>query len=180
MKKGNPTFIILLAIIFIVNLSALPLSEWSGGKVKDFSLISDIIKKTAEITPVTTSEQEQIDPELLKAMEEDEEHKEHNIPSVTDSVPEIPADTIIIHPAKAPREGELVIIEDYTISQTGLASLKNAIGNGRMARIAVVGDSYIEGDIFTQDLREKLQTAYGGEGVGYEACTPTSQDSDAR
>ena len=72
MKKGNPTFIILLAIIFIVILSALPLSEWSGGKVKDFSLISDIIKKTAEITPVTTSEQEQIDPELLKAMEEDE------------------------------------------------------------------------------------------------------------
>ncbi|WP_304961369.1 hypothetical protein [uncultured Duncaniella sp.] len=167
MKKGNPTFIILLAIIFIVILSALPLSEWSGGKVKDFSLISDIIKKTAEITPVTTSEQEQIDPELLKAMEEDEAHKEHNIPSVTDSVPEIPADTVIIHPAKAPREGELVIIEDYTISQTGLASLKNAIGNGRMARIAVVGDSYIEGDIFTQDLREKLQTAYGGEGVGY-------------
>ena len=34
-------------------------------------------------------------------------------------------------------------------------------------RLSVVGDSYIEGDIFTQDLREKLQTAYGGEGVGY-------------
>ena len=36
-----------------------------------------------------------------------------------------------------------------------------------MVRIAVVGDSYIEGDIFTQDLREKLQSRFGGSGVGY-------------
>ena len=32
--------------------------------------------------------------------------------------------------------------------------------------MAVVGDSYIEGDIFTQDPRELFQDAYGGEGVG--------------
>ena len=34
-------------------------------------------------------------------------------------------------------------------------------------RIAVLGDSFIEGDILTADLREKLQQAYGGGGAGF-------------
>lgn len=37
----------------------------------------------------------------------------------------------------------------------------------RPVRIAVMGDSFIEGDILTADLREKLQTAYGGGGTGF-------------
>ena len=37
----------------------------------------------------------------------------------------------------------------------------------RPVRIAVLGDSFIEGDILTADLREKLQTAYGGGGTGF-------------
>ena len=34
-------------------------------------------------------------------------------------------------------------------------------------RIAVLGDSFIEGDILTADLRERLQQAYGGGGAGF-------------
>ena len=34
-------------------------------------------------------------------------------------------------------------------------------------RIAIAGDSYIEGDILSQDIRANLQTMYGGEGVGF-------------
>lgn len=162
MKKGNPTLIILLAISFIVILSFLPLSKWSGGRIKDFSLISDILKEI-NITDHTNPDQEQIDPELLKAMKEAEAR---NPLTANDSVLSLPIDTII-HAAKAPREGDLVIIEDYTTDQVGLIQLKNALQPGRMARIAVVGDSYIEGDIFTQDLRELFQAQYGGEGVGY-------------
>lgn len=37
----------------------------------------------------------------------------------------------------------------------------------RPVRIAVLGDSFIEGDILTADLREKLQTVYGGGGTGF-------------
>lgn len=162
MKKGRPTLIILLAIAFIAILSFLPLSKWSGGRIKDFSLISDILKEVTGIDH-TNPEQEQIDPELLKAMKEAEER---NPLTASDSVLSLPIDTII-HSVKAPREGDLVIIEDYTTDQVGLVQLKNALEKGGMARIAVVGDSYIEGDIFTQDLRELMQTAYGGEGVGY-------------
>ena len=34
-------------------------------------------------------------------------------------------------------------------------------------RIAVLGDSFIEGDILTADLRERLQSAYSGGGAGF-------------
>ena len=38
---------------------------------------------------------------------------------------------------------------------------------GRPVRIAVLGDSFIEGDIITADLREQLQNLCGGRGVGF-------------
>lgn len=43
-----------------------------------------------------------------------------------------------------------------------------SIGNGY--RIAFLGDSFIEGDILTGDLREKLQSRFGGGGVGFVPC----------
>lgn len=39
--------------------------------------------------------------------------------------------------------------------------------SNRLVRWAVIGDSYIEGDIFTQQIREALQNSYGGKGIGY-------------
>lgn len=59
------------------------------------------------------------------------------------------------------------LIEDFTPDGIGFKNLKKALASGRLARIAVIGDSYIEGDIFTQDVREKLQNIFGGNGVGY-------------
>lgn len=38
---------------------------------------------------------------------------------------------------------------------------------GRPVRIAYYGDSYIEGDIITSQLRSMLQTKFGGRGVGF-------------
>lgn len=37
-------------------------------------------------------------------------------------------------------------------------------------RIAFLGDSFIEGDILTSDLREMLQSEFGGRGVGFVPC----------
>ena len=41
---------------------------------------------------------------------------------------------------------------------------------GRPVRIAFYGDSFIEGDIMTGDLRERLQERFGGNGVGWVDC----------
>jgi hypothetical protein len=63
-------------------------------------------------------------------------------------------------------------IEDYCDStRRGMTpfyrALDRAAADGRPVRIAVFGDSFIEGDIFTADLRDFLQSHYGGCGVGY-------------
>lgn len=73
----------------------------------------------------------------------------------------------------------VVAIEDFSFGTTdeitghshGMAHFYEALANrdnlGRAVRIAYYGDSFIEGDLMTSDLRAKLQTAYGGSGVGF-------------
>lgn len=46
----------------------------------------------------------------------------------------------------------------------------------RPVRIAYFGDSYIEGDIITMDLRARLQQKYGGHGVGFVEIACVSSD----
>ncbi|HEX8515589.1 MAG TPA: hypothetical protein VF868_05270 [Bacteroidia bacterium] len=41
----------------------------------------------------------------------------------------------------------------------------------RKVRIAYFGDSMIEGDLITQDLRSEMQSAFGGSGVGFVPVT---------
>jgi lysophospholipase L1-like esterase len=45
----------------------------------------------------------------------------------------------------------------------------------RLVRIAVFGDSYIEGDILTSALRHLLQSEYGGRGVGFVEVSCVSE-----
>lgn len=160
-KYGYPLLIVAIALALLVGISFMPLSKWTGGKMKDFSLFSDILKETG-LMEHSDPNAEQVDPELLKAAEE----AKLNPLTASDSLLAQPIDTIIseIKPSKV---NGMVVIEDYTTNGVGLVQFKNAVKSGGMARIAVVGDSYIEGDIFTQDLRALLQGAYGGKGVGY-------------
>lgn len=64
----------------------------------------------------------------------------------------------------------LVCFEDYSEDQTGMEAFYTALCGmdtlGRPVRIAFYGDSYIEGDIFSADLRANLQACLGGAGVG--------------
>jgi len=65
----------------------------------------------------------------------------------------------------------LTCIEDYSDSTLrGMSPFYEALERmdtlGRPVRIAFFGDSFIEADILTADLREMLQQKYGGCGVG--------------
>lgn len=65
-------------------------------------------------------------------------------------------------------------IEDYTFNQSGLGPLFSAVDSikyGRTVRIAWYGDSFVEGDILLGDLRDTLQTKWGGAGVGFVPIT---------
>jgi GDSL-like Lipase/Acylhydrolase family len=65
--------------------------------------------------------------------------------------------------------------EDYTPQQRGLQSFFTALDSirthGHKVRVAFYGDSFIEGDILAGDLRDSLQTVWGGDGVGYVPIT---------
>lgn len=62
-------------------------------------------------------------------------------------------------------------IEDYSVGHIGLkrffAALRDREQLRRPVRVAVLGDSFIEGDIMVADLRSGLQERFGGGGVGF-------------
>ena len=70
----------------------------------------------------------------------------------------------------------MTCIEDYSDSTLrGMTPFYRALdevsSKGRLVRIAVFGDSFIEADIFTADLREILQKRFRGCGVGFDTIT---------
>lgn len=73
----------------------------------------------------------------------------------------------------------MTCIEDYSDSTRrgmehfyrALDSLRTPKAGGRPVRIAYFGDSFIEADILTADLRQLLQQRYGGCGVGFVTIT---------
>jgi len=72
-------------------------------------------------------------------------------------------------PCSDSASGALVPVEEF--DTTGCGPFRRFCDTlllaRRPVRIAVLGDSFIEGDILTADLRERLQTAYGGGGTGF-------------
>jgi hypothetical protein len=70
----------------------------------------------------------------------------------------------------------MTCIEDYSDStMRGMTRFYQALDElakaPRPVRIAYFGDSFIEADILTADLREMLQQKYGGCGVGFVTIT---------
>jgi hypothetical protein len=73
----------------------------------------------------------------------------------------------------------MVCFEDYSEKQDGLEKFFRALDTkSKTIRVAFFGDSYIEGDIFCADLRNNLQSKYGGKGVGL--VSPASQIASFR
>ena len=82
-------------------------------------------------------------------------------------------DTVVM-----PRPG-VVPIEDFSENRDVLAAFFAALDRReeleRPVRIAFLGDSFVEGDILTSDLREYLQERFGGRGVGFVPLAPVDR-----
>lgn len=87
--------------------------------------------------------------------------------------------------AKADTTKKLFFVKDY-LTVSGLinsSGVENALSkfleklcvlkktNHKKIRIGYFGDSMIEGDLITQDLRKALQDKFGGDGVGFVPIT---------
>lgn len=166
---GRPLMIICATVALLVVMSLLPWAKLTGNRFKDFSLVEDIV--SSMVSKVT---EEIIDPELQAALDEkaDEEQAAQETHEAGAS-PQAEADVRETLEVKSPRLNGMMMIEDYAPegSGHGLEKLGKLIdaSSSRPVRIAVIGDSYIEGDIFTQDIRSLLQDRFGGSGVGFMA-----------
>lgn len=150
--------VIFVAVAALFGVSYLPLEKMTGGKVRDFNLVGDIMDAVSlDSDSIELEGAEAIDPALQQAMKDT--RAVDTMLSATDSMP-----LIAIQPSKI---ANTMALEDYTESGQGLKRTRSKLAAGGLTRVAVIGDSYIEGDIFTQDLREMLQSHYGGGGVGF-------------
>jgi len=70
----------------------------------------------------------------------------------------------------APKLANLPGLEQF------IAALHQTKATGSKTRIAYFGDSMIEGDLLTGDLRNSLQTAFGGSGVGFVPINSVTAD----
>lgn len=74
----------------------------------------------------------------------------------------------------------MVAIEDFATDglHREMDKFYAALGqsHSRPVRVAYFGDSYIEGDILTMDLRALLQQKFGGKGVGFVEIACVSSD----
>lgn len=144
MKNYISRTFILTLIIFaaLVGLYFLPMLSVDGNTLRKVDIFADI--RTPQ------SEEEEIDSTLLP-------------PPVT---------PVFVDTCKT----GMTCIEDYSDSTLrGMSKFYEALNRvgemDRPVRIAVFGDSFIEADIFTADLRSLLQTRFGGSGVGFIPVT---------
>lgn len=161
MRNPLRLFIIIFsALAFLTVLSVCPWSKWTGGRLKDFNLLGDVLppEQDTDTTPVDI-----LDPELLTLLSESHTDTVNGYIEKADTLPPVPDDFT------APVRDGSVLIEDYDPKGHGIARLSEILDQSgrRKVRIAMVGDSYIEGDILAQDIRAGLQERFGGSGVGY-------------
>lgn len=139
-------FLLLLVLVVLGGMHYLPPLEWGGTSMRRVDLLADV----RMFPPVAEDEKvEDVDSLVLPEV----------LPAFVDTC-----------------KSGLTCIEDYADSTNrGMdlfyAALDERIRLKRPVRIAVFGDSFIEADIFTGDLRSLLQSTYGGCGVGFVPVT---------
>ncbi len=128
----------LFVIIFLGALHYLPSLSIEGHTLRRVNLLSDVLKEKPKLNRIDTR---QLPP---------------------------PVKPVFVDTCKT----GMTCIDDYADStHRGMENFYSALSNiqsmNRPVRIAYFGDSFIEADILTGDLRAMLQTHFGGCGVGY-------------
>ncbi len=160
--------IFLLAVLslgLLLLLSLVPWGSLTGNTIKDFNLFEDLMPREQNVVEIPV--------ETLPAEDCAAEEPAAEPASATADVPVAESEAaapVVVH-EEAPVGDGIVLIENYTGSPVPFEHLRAALSEAseRTVRIAMLGDSYIEGDIFSQNLRDLLQQRYGGCGVGFMA-----------
>ena len=139
---------VLLALLL---LHALPAVQWRGRALRRVDLLADV-RLPREAPPVAVDDTLLSPPPRVK-------------PAFVDTCP-----------------AGMTCIDDYSDSLLrGMTPFYRALDGlaaspQRPVRIAYLGDSFIEADILTADLRAMLQQHYGGCGVGFVPITSATNE----
>ncbi len=180
-------WITLLVILGLIGVSQLPAFQVGGAFIKRVNILSDVLPREDSVEGAKRTNESlfdtvmlaQIEAEALSAMDslaassgsetdsfEVRERTQHwNVTGDADMgrVARRPTIETRLEPGQP-------LIEDYGGESPAMEAFYQVWDDpdrGRPLRIAVLGDSFIEGDILTADLREQLQQICGGSGVGF-------------
>lgn len=182
MKLKNSTlrawFLTLFVTMGIIGAGFIPAAEIFGITLQPVDILSDI-KEPSEGAVEYEADIERLEMELAALAEVSDT-------IAIDTLPELPpvryewlADKRAGYERRVPTiemlkpdtTHRIIAIEDFdTLSTTRFERLVEKLASGEDVRIAFMGDSFVEGDILTSDLRSELQQSFGGRGVDFVPC----------
>ena len=148
----KPFVLTLLVVAALLALFYVPRFSWFGHEMRRVNLLSDVQRVGADGRTLAELYADSVDGVVTQQF--DSAAVEVKSVAYVDSVPE-----------------GMTAIEDFgddtdvRMMDHFYAALSET--DTRLVRIAYFGDSYIEGDILTAHLRDKLQAVFGGCGVGF-------------
>lgn len=178
-KSAYPFYIITGALVCLVALSQFDnIVSYAGFKTRPLDMLADL-------RPDSLRKQQQ---------EDDTPIDSSMIPQIptedsTETAADLAADsTLATELADVPDPDKHLDFTDYKgiisynlppTADTAAAGLQHFLdalaqlkqGKRKKVRIAYFGDSMIEGDLLTEDLRDSLQRTFGGSGVGFVPIT---------
>lgn len=176
-----------MVIAILIGLSFIPPFTIGGVTIKRANILSDIID-FGDAPAISETSESLLDTSFLElfrgtSRNEADTTASAGVVSPAGSPPSaeaVPDSVRFAHLAKPTvSQAEIVNIEDFSPGQTMMSRFYHSLAyqsERRPIRIAVLGDSFIEADIITADLREQLQMRYGGSGVGFVPfSTPLSK-----
>lgn len=160
-RSQNPFLLVLLIVGLLGLLSFFqPQLTIGGVELRPVRLLADVLRR---------------DPDAVATLDAPPPNGPAASPSLADSVavgPDSVATAARPDSARARRPA----VPNLGGLDSFLAALRHTKATGSPTRIAYFGDSMIEGDLVTGDLRNSLQTEFGGTGVGFVPVNSVTAD----
>ena len=196
MNQSARTFILIgLVVAILLAMHFIPKYSIGDSEMRRVNVLSDILPEVMQgdddlnfipqipVAPTTAINRNPSDSNHPGSSESPNPDGQPS-PTAMEEMPYIPADSNAAvnsgemaqsEPTPATNSQGQTLIVDYSGGRAGgmahfFSQLSRSRMLGRPVRVAYYGDSFIEGDIFTADVREQLQDRFGGNGVGWVDC----------
>lgn len=143
----QPLLILLIAIFLLIGLYFIPSSLLKKYELKKVNILSDLLPQNSKTIPSLDT-------------------------ILNDTNAAVATEDSVLYKPELANDSITNLLGDTT-SGMGLffKSLASLGKSKKKVRVAYFGDSVIEGDLISENLRRKLQKIYGGYGVGFVATT---------